>query len=233
MQISIVIPTLNEENYIGKLLESLYTQSHQPHEIIVVDGNSDDETRKIAKKYKNVRVFKTIRKVGHQRTYGGKRAKGDLLIFMDADVIPHKDYLKRVHNHFIYHKHDLACPMYVPYQSTVSINTIYYIFSGIFFLTQKFLPSGGGMCIAVKKSVFNATGGFRSDFTYDDIEFIRRASKGHQFGVIPTRLHVSDRRFKKDGVWKTLSLYILLSLFFIFGQFKLANKIKYSFGSYS
>ena len=48
--ISIVIPTLNEEKYLSKLLKSIKNQTFKDYEIIVSDNNSKDNTKKIAKK---------------------------------------------------------------------------------------------------------------------------------------------------------------------------------------
>src|SRR3989338_4493846 len=71
-KISIVIPTLNEEKDIGKLLLSVSNQSYKNYEIIIVDGGSSDNTVKIAKKYTG-KVF-VLPKAGvtKSRNYGIK-----------------------------------------------------------------------------------------------------------------------------------------------------------------
>ncbi|PIY80968.1 MAG: hypothetical protein COY80_00150 [Candidatus Pacebacteria bacterium CG_4_10_14_0_8_um_filter_42_14] len=86
---TIVIPALNEEKYLPNLLEDLSKQSANDFEVIVVDGSSEDKTVLKAKKFSKkinlrVRVVKK-RNVSHQRNVGGKMAKADWIIFMDAD----------------------------------------------------------------------------------------------------------------------------------------------------
>ena len=82
--ISIIIPSFNEEKYLGKLLDSIKSSKFKDFEIIVSDNNSKDNTKKIAKKYGCV-VTKGG-KPGVGRNNGAKLAKHDLL-FIDSDVI--------------------------------------------------------------------------------------------------------------------------------------------------
>ena len=86
---SIVIPTLNEEKYLPLLLRDLTEQTFTKFEVIVVDGNSDDQTIKEAQKFKNKLTLKTItvkkRQVGFQRNIGAKKTRAPWVIFMDAD----------------------------------------------------------------------------------------------------------------------------------------------------
>jgi len=86
---SIVIPALNEEKYLPHLLEDLSNQTNQDFEVIVIDGNSDDGTVTKAEAFAsklNITV-KTVKKrnVSFQRNTGGKLAKYNWIIFMDAD----------------------------------------------------------------------------------------------------------------------------------------------------
>ncbi len=85
--ISIIIPTLNEETTIGATLAALKTKLTLPHEIIVSDGGSDDTTVKIAKRYTpNVVIHSGARQtIAQGRNAGAKRARGEFLVFLDAD----------------------------------------------------------------------------------------------------------------------------------------------------
>ncbi len=231
MQISVIIPTLNEEKNIKRIIECLQKQSLKPKEIIVVDGGSKDKTREIAKKAL-VKVYKTKKGIGWQRNFGGMRAKGDLLVFLDADVAPKSDFLKKIKTSFAKHKFGLACPLFHPEKSRLDIIMVYWFFNAIFFLLQKVLPSGAGMCIAVKSSTFKRAGGFDDKLVHDDIHFIRKASKIAKFGIIRAVLEVSDRRFRKEGTVKMFIIYLILSIFFVFGAFNLANKLQYKFAHY-
>ena len=91
--ISIIIPTLNEEKYIERCLKSLKNQSFRNFEIIVSDSYSTDDTVKIAKKYgaKVVLTKKTGPAAG--RNEGARKAKGSILVFLDADTFVTKKFL--------------------------------------------------------------------------------------------------------------------------------------------
>jgi glycosyltransferase involved in cell wall biosynthesis len=92
--VSVIIPTRNSGNTIEQCLRSLKIQTYKDVEIIVVDGQSSDKTVDMAKKYAdNVSVL-DIQKVpkGHftatyQRNYGVKISAGDLVYYVDADMI--------------------------------------------------------------------------------------------------------------------------------------------------
>ena len=89
MSLSIIIPTLNEENYVGKLLDCLCRQTYKDFEVIVVDGNSRDKTISVVEKFRkklNLRLIKSERGVSLQRNVGAKHSKYDRLVFFDADI---------------------------------------------------------------------------------------------------------------------------------------------------
>lgn len=83
--VSIIINTKNEENNIGRCLRSITDQIYKDYEVIVVDNSSTDETVKIAGSFgAQVGVFGPER--SEQKNYGAGLAKGDLLLFVDADM---------------------------------------------------------------------------------------------------------------------------------------------------
>ncbi|MEK7141273.1 MAG: glycosyltransferase family A protein, partial [Patescibacteria group bacterium] len=89
--ISIIIPTLNEEKFLPHLLDSLVAQSDKDFEVIVVDGASKDRTVTVAKSYITklpIRVIVCERAgVSMQRNRGALDARGEWLVFVDADSV--------------------------------------------------------------------------------------------------------------------------------------------------
>ncbi len=84
--VSIVIPTLNEEENIGYVLEGIRRVLRGiKYEIVIVDGHSNDNTVKIAKKYGAKIMYDDVGK-GSALIRGLKAAKGEILISMDADL---------------------------------------------------------------------------------------------------------------------------------------------------
>ena len=103
--ISIIIPTLNEEKVIKKILENLSRCSGEK-EIIVSDGNSSDKTVEIAKQYTNkviVYAGETRQTIGGGRNVGAGAAKGEFLVFLDADIsiTDPNDFFSRAESFFL------------------------------------------------------------------------------------------------------------------------------------
>jgi glycosyltransferase involved in cell wall biosynthesis len=94
---SIVIPTLNEETTLPKLLKNLSDQIWRDFEVIHIDGHSDDKTVARAKKFTSILDMKTVycdvRNVSAQRNLGGEKARGEWILFIDADVQLESDFL--------------------------------------------------------------------------------------------------------------------------------------------
>ena len=91
LTISIIVPVLNEENKISKVIESLnkFKQSEKEffYEIIVVDGGSTDKTKKIIEKYKDIKFYclQNVKR-GDAYRYGINKARGDILVFYPSDM---------------------------------------------------------------------------------------------------------------------------------------------------
>lgn len=100
MRISVVIPTYNEEKCIGECLRCLNAGEEKPYEIIVADGMSTDDTVKIARKYGASVVENRRRHAAGGRNEGIKRAKGDIIAFIDADCVPDKSWLREIKKAF-------------------------------------------------------------------------------------------------------------------------------------
>jgi glycosyltransferase involved in cell wall biosynthesis len=100
MEMSVIIPTLNEGKYLRKTLECLRKQTFDDFEIIVVDGDSKDNTRDVARKYVD-KVFH-LKKIGVPlaRNYGAKKARGKILVHTDADCVIPQDWLEKIYDDF-------------------------------------------------------------------------------------------------------------------------------------
>jgi glycosyltransferase involved in cell wall biosynthesis len=94
MKISVIIPTWNRAHYLAAALDSVYAQSVPPHEIIVVDDGSADNTRALlTRHHPDVRyIFQQNRGVSHARNTGITAASGDWIALLDSDDRwqPHK-----------------------------------------------------------------------------------------------------------------------------------------------
>jgi isopentenyl-diphosphate delta-isomerase len=151
------------------------------------------------------------------------------VIWLDADSRLEPDFVAQSVRHLNRRRLQVACPRYRPATTSWGVKAVFFFFNAIFWLLQKILPSGSGMCIIAAREFALEAGGFRPEFTFDDMEFIRRLGRRGRFGILPVSVGVADRRFHTDGLLPTLGRYLLLSALFTFGLFRAANCVRYRF----
>jgi len=85
--VSVIIPNYNYGRFLREAIDSVLGQTHPPHEVIVIDDGSTDESRQILESYgSRVRVhFQKNEGVGAARNKGAEMASGEILAFLDAD----------------------------------------------------------------------------------------------------------------------------------------------------
>ena len=230
--LSIIIPVLNEEHHVGSLLSDVAAQTRKPDEVLVVDAGSADGTVTVARSFPFVKLLHAGRPVARGRNAGGRSASGDVLIFLDADARLPTTFFEEFLSDFERRRLDIACPLYFPYRSTRTIERFHVLFNMLTRTFQHVLPSGAGTCIAVKGEVFRDSACFDPTLKFDDIELIRRLSKGRRFGIVEKPVFLSDRRYTEYGVARTMLQYSLMALFFSLGKFAWANYIDYEFGAH-
>ncbi|MFH1663560.1 MAG: glycosyltransferase family A protein [archaeon] len=96
---SIVILTFNREKVIGRTLKAMLEQNYPEYEIIIINDASKDNTKKVLEKFSNMKKITVINNEKEKgpcaaRNQGIKFAKNDLIIVMDDDCIPEKNWLK-------------------------------------------------------------------------------------------------------------------------------------------
>ena len=102
MKISIIIPVYNSSLTLNECLNSIFSSKYYDFEVIVVSGNSTDNSVEIAKKYKTKIIELTENKgPALARNRGAEIAEGEILLFIDSDVIINKDThgMKRIKYH--------------------------------------------------------------------------------------------------------------------------------------
>ena len=228
---SVVIPALNEEPYLGQLLLDIHHQSRRPDELIVVDAGSSDATVHIAEQSQAV-VLDGEPPVARGRNLGGYSATGDLIFFLDADTRLPGTFLEDFVSEVEHRRLDIACPRYLPHDSTPTIRAIHAFWNMVLKASESTLPSGAGHCIALRRELFQESRGFDPSLKFDDIELVRRLSKGKRFGIVDASAFVSDRRYREEGILRTFLLHLLMAPAFALGRFEWANQAVYEFGNH-
>lgn len=219
--LSVVIPTLNEERFLPNLLSDLSRQKEKNFEVIVVDGNSDDNTVKKARSYKDKLPIRTYivskRNVSYQRNFGAEKAKGKYLVFIDADSRINSTYLSKIKKNIESSKYLIYIPEIIPQNQSISDKLFFKIINVLIALSQytkKPFSSGGFMI--VEKGFFSFLGGFNEKcYLSEDHDLVQRAKKS---GVTAktlngARIKFSIRRFKKEGRFDVFVKYIIGMLY--------------------
>ena len=232
--ISIIIPALNEEDYLESLLKSIKNQNFKDYEIILSDAGSKDRTLNIAKAFNCIIVKGGLPAKG--RNNGAKIAKGDILFFLDADTFLPDKCLKKAIEELKERNLDLASFCLVPMpKSRFSLFFINLFYNQPIVLFENVLPHAA-TGILITRDMFEKAGGFDEDVTLAEDHYLaRRAQRILQAkcGIIrSTEIFVSDRRFRRDG-WLRVGLkYMLCELHLIFiGPVK-SDIFNYKFNHY-
>lgn len=232
---SVVIPTLREEHSIGPLLQSLLQQTLLPREIIVADGGSEDRTLEIVRGFEQgapggtqVLALSVPRGVSRQRNAGAARATSDLLVFMDADDRAAPDFLLRVARSYNRVRFAVACPWFCTREKEWAIRAAYFGFSALFWLGQGWLRVGSGVCIVVRRGVFEKVGGFDENLHLgEDVRLIRAASRFGLHRQLLVPLETSGRRYHRDGFWKLSLFYLKITPLILLGAWKYLQRERY------
>lgn len=191
--ISVIIPTLNEEEAISRTLEALASWPSPGTEIIVADAGSNDATARIAERF-GARVVICERGRGQQLHCGARHATGDTLLFLHADT---------------------QCPPQAPdllakalSDPAVAGGNFAIRFDGetraARFMTWLYPQLGKvGLCygdsgIFVRAAIYNELGGFKPLPLFEDVDFVRRLRKRGRMVRIPVPVVTSSRRFERD-----------------------------------
>ncbi len=190
MTLSIVIPTLNEASGIERLLAQIKNKLTEiDYELIVTDDGSTDGTVGIAKRYaKVISEPNPNRTIGTNRNKGARHAKGEFLVFIDADMfVPEPNhFFKVLLDEFRRDPQLLAQTVNIkvyPDEATRADD----LFLGISNLTMRFMNNAlrigasSGEFQIVRRSAFEQVGGFREHLVVaEDQDLFRRLAKiGH------------------------------------------------------
>lgn len=216
-EISIIIPAYNEEDYIEQCLQSLVWQkTKKSFEVLVVDNNSSDDTKKIALSFKdklNIRVI-TEKQQGRgiARWRGFEEATGDFLFSSDADTIlpPNwiEDFMKYFKNKKIVAVTSM-CDIDDPSQRNKALFKFVHLVANEGYRIALGHYSLYGFSYAIRKDIYLKAGKIDKNLNaLDDVDLGRRVRK---FGKIKLVRNIpvltSNRRYQK-GVIRGLLDYV-------------------------
>jgi len=184
--VSVIITVKNEADQIKPLLDSLFSQTYKPYEIIIVDGGSSDGTAEIVRKYVDqgaqIRlIISPGSNIAQGRNIGISNSLTDYIACTDAGVVPDRNWLANLMRRFD-GKTDVVSGVYLPLcNSTFQECIAELLCPRIEDLNDSFLPSSRS--IAFKKSAWVEVGGYPEDIKYaeDTLFDIKLKEKGYKF----------------------------------------------------
>jgi len=216
--VSIIIPFLNAGKTLSKCIDALRSQTLKPSEIILVDNNSSDESPSIAKAavYRQPATFKYVlekrKGPSFARNKGVKHAKGEILVFTDADCIPHSNWLTNLLPTFDDMKVGAVAGRIVGFEPKSTADKFHSLFTmtgpstGRVY-TEFSLVTGGFPTanLAVRKELIDSINGFDEDLEIysEDYDLCARIYKaGYHISYVPEAVVYHQHRNSLSGTWR-------------------------------
>lgn len=217
LSMSLIIPAYNEEKYLWECLEyAIKNGKWYFHEIVVVDNNSKDNTKKIAEVYPGVKVVLETKKwTSSARHRGYLESTGDILAFVDADTHMPEWRAKKIHDKFL---HDTKTWVISGPYSFYDLPWYSFFYSRLYYapiLTYCMSKLFGWVCtggnFAIRRAVLDKSEWFNTDvlFYWDEADLLKRTKKHARAQyMLNLKMPTSSRRYKHQGVLMTGYMYL-------------------------
>ena len=201
LQLSIIVPTLDEAGLIAATLAALAPLRVLGHEVLVVDGGSRDGTLALCRGRADA-AFIAPRGRARQMNAGAARARGDVLLFLHADTLlpVHADALvaEALQGDASWGRFDVRIagrsPMFPVIAALMNRRSCW---TGI---------ATGDQAMFVRRDVFERLGGFADLALMEDVDLSRRLCAQGAPACLRERAVTSGRRWEARGVWRTIGL---------------------------
>ena len=213
MEVSVIIPTFNEELTITKTLEAL-SRLVNVSEVVVVDGGSTDETLSILDSYKGLKKLTVVKlgeaNRGKQLHEGTKVATGDIFWFIHADTRPTQGSARQIKGLMKY--------------SEIVGGNFEIIFNGnsrsarfMTWLYPNLLSIGlcyGDSAFFVRKDIYEKIGGFKPIGAFEDLDLYHRLRKKGRFYHLSQTVTTSSRRFEGKSFILTFAKWSIFQVLY-------------------
>ncbi|MEU0337483.1 TIGR04283 family arsenosugar biosynthesis glycosyltransferase [Streptomyces bobili] len=223
-QVSIIVPVLNEEATIHGAVSRL-CRDFPDCELIVVDGGSTDATVELGALHATVVTSERGR--AKQMNEGARHASGDILWFVHADTAIDPGALGQIRAAVadpavvgggltLRFDHRTPGLNYLAWTSNARARRLHHIF--------------GDQAMFIRRSVFDALGGFPELAIMEDLEMSRRLHRRGRLCLLPATSTASSRRLVAHGTWRMIAFMQYLKLLYFAGVDPEAIRARYTAG---
>ena len=213
--IAVIIPTLNEEELLPRLLSRLLEGEDRVEQVVVADGGSTDRTREIARAA-GCDVVECAAGRGRQLAHGADSARAEVLLFLHADTVPAEGALEALRTRY----QDEAVQVTSMSQRVEA--------KGVFFRAVErfadFRSSRLGMVygdsgLGVRHAAYASSGGYKDLSIFEDVVLSRDLRRDNRIELVAdARLLVSPRRWEKEGALSCTLRNWMLFVAFLLGR---------------
>lgn len=242
IDLAIVIPTLNEEKYIGELLDSIYGQTVWPKELVIVDAFSRDKTEEEVKKHQNklpqIKFYQIPKyTISRQRNLGVKKSSSTHILFLDADtVLAEPDTLEKYFKEVKKKDPGLALAPNYPLSNNWKDKVLFQAANLGTKAGRDIYPGAVAINLYVRRDVFKELGGFDDKIKIgEDFELVQRYAKaGVRYTILEdAKVYTSVRRLRKEGrIRFVLKMVNSLINVHLYGYRKNPTAKEYEFGNH-
>lgn len=211
--ISIIIPTYNEADQIANTITVIKRNAvATDYEIIVVDGNSNDETIAIAEANGAITFISIKKGRAAQMNFGASKATGDVLYFLHADSVPPRNFISQILSKY---RNGFSSG---GFRLQFDFNHWFLKANAWFTRLNVNAVRFGDQSLFVTKNAFEKSGGFREDlYMMEDQEIIHRLKRYGKFVVINDVVTTSARKYHDNGIYRMQAIFFRIWFLYYMG----------------
>ena len=212
-KISIIIPVYNEQDNVPVLLNYLTDKTSGTNsEIIVVDGNSSDNTVERVQALKIRCLISKKKGRAAQMKYGAENSNGEILYFVHADSIPPESFITDIYQSLDM-GFDAGC-----YRFQFNSDRPLLKINSYFTRFDRLMCRGGDQTLFVKRDLFEKLGGYKEHFVImEDFDLIQQLRKSYSFRIMPKNVLVSARKYENNPYLKVNFVNFVIFMMYFFG----------------